>query len=136
MVSQRATTIGHICTDNKRRIIMQIAYSIRECPILMPRTFIKEAIRTVLQLGMPKIILKTDSHITIKSILGPIALPTCIRNLVEDINVHINAFEYIQSFIVLKIVNRLAYRLAKKAHFCNCSNSMDKFPLVFLQKIK
>lgn len=115
---------------------MQIAYSIRECPILMPRTFIKEAIRTVLQLGMPKIILKIDSHITIKSILGPIALPTCIRNLVEDINVHINAFEYIQSFIVLKIVKRLAYRLAKKAHFCNCSNSMDKFPLVFLQKIK
>lgn len=102
----------------------------------MPRTFIREAIKTVLQLGMPKIIVKTDSHITIKSILGQIPVPTHIRYLVEDINVHINAFEDIQFFIVLKIVNRLAYRLAKKAHFCICSTVNRQFPLVFLQKIK
>lgn len=63
---------------------------------------------------MSKIIVETDSQIPSDPFSDKFSVPSQIKNLIENINVLINAFEDIQFLHCNRIVNRLVDKLAKK----------------------
>lgn len=121
--------------DNTQRIIS--SYNWRLSGACAEALAIKEAIKTTILLRISKVIVESDSQISISSILGRTQAPKQIRNLIEDIKYLGNDLREIDCLYCNRIVNRPTDSPVKRLiSVVSQIFSINKFRQVFLQKRK
>lgn len=83
--SAKSTNDQPCLSGSFKKIIKTFGYQTDDCLVILAEAMaIREAIKVTIQIGMPKVMVASDSRVTINFILSQLG-PELIRNLIVDI---------------------------------------------------